>query len=142
MAAGKGCCKSRITDGEFQAIPQDCPAGGAGPALADEVPLCGSLTAGLAGSPGPAVQLPNAAMPIWFAALVAVPCQAHTKSEDRTVLWNCIADRAIYTNCGADLETIEPLGVELRGGHTVAVSWAEGETDYKVEVFRPFDYVA
>ena len=104
-------------------------------------PASGQL-AGLACPVTPAAQPPAAAVPIWFAALTAVRCQARTPSEKRVVLWDCVAGKAVYTNRGLDLETIEPLGVQLHGGQSVAVSWMPGESAYTVEVFRQFDYVA
>ena len=98
--------------------------------------------AGMAASSSPAIQAPAEALPIWFSALTAAHCQAHTKCVDRAVLWNCVAGRALYTNEGTEMETIEPLGVRLQGGHTLAVSWQPGESAYRVEVLRPLDYVA
>jgi hypothetical protein len=102
----------------------------------------GAPLAEMADAIGPAIQPPVAEAPIWFAALKAIDCQARTNGEDRAVLWSCVADRAIYTNYGADAEIIEPLGVRLQGGHTLAVSWLPGETAYRVEVLRPLEYVA
>lgn len=76
-----------------------------------------------------------AAMPIWLAALIASQCQATVNGKDHTVRWDCIAGRALYTNHGPVAERIEPLGVQLQGGHTVAVYWQPGETNYTVEVY-------
>jgi hypothetical protein len=160
MAFGKRVCNPRRMDGGggvqrdlavgasahrsyFQAL---CGPGPDRPALrvpvgraSVSVPDC---VAGLASSVGAAIQQPTAAVPIWFAALLAVDCQAHADGKDRTVLWNCVADRALYTNYGADLETIEPLGVQLQCGDTVAVSWLPGDSTYRIEIFRKFEYVA
>jgi hypothetical protein len=74
-------------------------------------------------------------MPIWFAALMATRCQATVNGEDHVVRWDCIAGRALYTNQGTAAERIEPLGVQLQGGHTVAVYWRTGATDYTVEIY-------
>jgi len=74
-------------------------------------------------------------LPIWLAALMATSCQASVNGEDHAVSWDCIAGRAVYTNHGAKAERIEPLGVQLQGGHSVAVYWRPGETNYTVEVY-------
>ncbi len=78
---------------------------------------------------------PGAAVPIWLAALAASRCRATGNGEKRAVRWCCISGRALYTNGGADTELIQPLGVRLQGGQTVAVSWVPGETAYTVEVY-------
>jgi hypothetical protein len=80
--------------------------------------------------------------PIWFAALLASGCQATGNGRDHAVEWNCVSGRAIYTNAGTHTERIEPLGVTLMEGHTLAVGWASGETTYSLEVFRVFDQCA
>ncbi len=74
-------------------------------------------------------------LPIWLAALAAARCQANRDGEDHTVRWNCVSGRALYTNAGADTELIQPLGVRLQRGQTLAVYWLPGETAYTVEVF-------
>jgi hypothetical protein len=131
--------RGRLTSARFSAAPDEPPA---------RVPLCRSLTASngkLAGFGGPAapeIQPPRAPVPIWFAALLATECQARTNGQDRIVRWDCVLGRAVYTNHGAEEETIEPLGVCLQRGHTVAVSWIPGETAYTVEIFGQFDCVA
>ncbi|HTX37947.1 MAG TPA: hypothetical protein VME43_23115 [Bryobacteraceae bacterium] len=104
------------------------------------LPSHGKL-AGFGGSTNAEIQSPSAPIPIWFAALLASRCQAKAGGQDRDVRWDCISGWAVYTNRGAETETIEPLGVCLEGGHTVAVSWIPGETAYTVEVFRQFDCV-
>lgn len=81
-------------------------------------------------------------VPIWLAALLAAPCQAAGNGEDHAVRWNCASGRALYTNGGAHTERIEPLGVTLKEGHTLAVCWAPGETTYSLEVFRQYDQCA
>lgn len=98
--------------------------------------------AGILDSAGPEVQSPATPVPIWFAALMATQCQAKANGEDRDVRWDCVSGRAVYTNRGPEMEVIEPLGVCLQGGHTLAVSWIPGETAYTVEVFRQFGCVA
>jgi hypothetical protein len=50
------------------------------------------------------------------------------------VAWNCASGRALYTNSGAHAETIQPLGVSLKAGQTLAVYWMPGETAYTLEV--------
>jgi hypothetical protein len=91
----------------------------------------------------PAVQRPPEPTPIWFAALMASRCQATANGADHVVQWNCISGRAIYTNHGSDTERIEPLGVSLQGGQTLAVYWIPGETAYTLEVFRQqYNYCA
>jgi hypothetical protein len=82
----------------------------------------------------------NDPMPIWLAALVATSCQARVDGKNHAVRWDCIAGRALYTNRSAMAEHIEPLGVQLQGGHTVAVSWQPGETNYTVEVYSQINH--
>jgi hypothetical protein len=90
----------------------------------------------------PAAELATEPAPIWLAALIASRCQAIANGKDHTVRWNHVSGRAIYTNYRPETETIEPLGVSLEQGHTVAVSWIPGETAYTVEVYRQFDLCA
>jgi hypothetical protein len=81
--------------------------------------------------------------PIWMAALLATPCQAVANGEDRVVRWDCASGRAMYTNSSEETEFIQPLGVRLQGGDTLAVSWMPGETAYTLEVYnRTMQYVA
>jgi len=75
-------------------------------------------------------------LPIWLAALAAASCQVNRNGEDHAVRWICVSGKALYTNAGADAEVIQPLGVRLQGGQTLAVCWLPGETDYTVEVYR------
>ena len=75
-------------------------------------------------------------LPIWLAALAAARCQANGNGEDHAVRWSCVSGRALYTNAGADAELIQPLGVRLQGGQTLAVYWLPGQTAYTVEVYR------
>ena len=56
----------------------------------------------------------------------ACACQAQAGGQSQTVQWNCVSGRAQYTNFGPDTVVIQPLGVRLHGGHTLAVSWAPG----------------
>ena len=73
--------------------------------------------------------------PVWLAALMAVNCQARSNGLHHEVCWDAVAGRAIYTNFGSHTENIEPLGVSLPAGDTLAVHWAPGETAYTVEVY-------
>jgi hypothetical protein len=83
----------------------------------------------------PANVLPEP-VPVWMAALIAARCAANAAGDIHAVEWNHVRGRAIYTNSGVDTELIQPLGVRLAGGDTVAVSWVPGETAYTVEVIR------
>jgi hypothetical protein len=90
----------------------------------------------------PLIQEPSHAIPIWLAALMATPCLATSKTERHDVLWNCIGGRAVYTNAGTDTELIQPLGVKLHRGDTLAVIWRPGETTYTIEIYRSNELVA
>src|SRR5450759_2296611 len=85
--------------------------------------------AGLHSGAGPVrAQLPEASqpsepVPIWLAVLLATSCKAQRNGENHAVRWNWVSGRALYTNAGRDAEHIEPLGVNLMGGHTMAVYW-------------------
>ena len=92
--------------------------------------------AGPVRAPLPEARRPSEPVPIWLAVLLATPCQAHRNGENHAVRWNWVSGRALYTNAGGDAEHIQPLGVYLMGGHTVAVCWMPGETAYTVEVYR------
>jgi hypothetical protein len=74
-------------------------------------------------------------LPIWLAVLLAAECQARGNGTDHHVRWDCVAGRAVYTNYGRDAEHIEPLGVSLSVGETLAVYWIPGETAYTMEVY-------
>ena len=76
------------------------------------------------------------AQPIWMAALLATRCLAVGHGRERAIRWECVAGRAVYTNTAGDCELIEPLGVTLQAGDTLAVDWAPGETAYTVETYR------
>src|SRR5437588_575174 len=80
-----------------------------------------------------AADMPAEPTPIWLAALIATECQATANGGDHAIRWNHVSGRAIYTNSGPETETIEPFGVSLLQGHTVAVSGIPGETAYTVE---------
>jgi hypothetical protein len=80
--------------------------------------------------------------PIWLAALFAACCQAHDEGEGHAVDWSCISGRAVYTNDGANAERIEPLGVNLFRGQTLAVYWMPGETAYTMEVYGQMEVCA
>ncbi len=79
---------------------------------------------------------PGEPVPIWLAVLFATSCEAQRDGEIHAVRWNWVSGRALYTNAGRDTEHIEPLGVRLLGGHTMAVYWIPGDTAYTVEVYR------
>ena len=72
--------------------------------------------------------------PIWMAALMATRCLANRDGKGFAVNWNHVSGKALYTNSGDDPELIVPLGVFLRGGETLAVSWVPGDTAYTLEV--------
>jgi hypothetical protein len=74
-------------------------------------------------------------LPIWLAALAAARCLVNRNGEDHAVRWSCVSGRAQYTNAGADAELIQPLGVRLQRGQTLAVYWLPGQTAYTVEVY-------
>ncbi|HEY1340399.1 MAG TPA: hypothetical protein VGF59_22965 [Bryobacteraceae bacterium] len=90
----------------------------------------------------PEAQAPAEPMPVWFAALIATRCQVTRNGADQPVLWNCVSGRALYTNQGADPELIEPLGVKLQCGQTLAVSWMPGDSHYTLEVIGNKERVA
>jgi hypothetical protein len=96
---------------------------------------------GLAVLAPPAEILPEP-VPVWLAVLLAARCQAMVNGQERAVRWNHVQGRALYTNAGVDPELIQPLGVQLERGQTVAVSWIPGETAYTVEVYRHYDLCA
>jgi hypothetical protein len=81
-----------------------------------------------------AIEMPQS-MPIWLAALFAACCSADDGGEGHAVRWRCISGRAVYTNASANAERIEPLGVNLHRGQTLAVYWMPGETAYTTEVY-------
>jgi hypothetical protein len=78
---------------------------------------------------------PAAPAPIWLAALIATRCQAIGAGADDAIVWKWVAGWALYTNTGVGPKFIQPLGVRLQGGETLAVTWGPGETAYKVEVY-------
>jgi len=92
--------------------------------------------AGLVRTPLPEASRPSEPVPIWLAALLASSCQAQRNGENHAVRWNWVSGRAVYTNAGRDAEHIQPWGVSLLGGHTLAICWMPGETAYTVEVYR------
>jgi hypothetical protein len=79
---------------------------------------------------------PTHTLPIWLAALLARGCRAIEGSVARPVDWRWVANRAMYTNDRADVEVIEPFGIPLRCGETIAVTWLSGETAYTIELLR------
>jgi hypothetical protein len=74
-------------------------------------------------------------LPIWLAVLMATSCRAQSNDSNHDVRWDRVAGRALYTNFGRDAERIEPLGVSLSVGETLAVYWNPGETAYTMEVY-------
>jgi hypothetical protein len=76
-------------------------------------------------------------LPIWMAALVARGCEAMVNGAARKIEWQCISGRAVYTNVGAETETLLPFGIAVAGGDSVVVSWLPGDTSYTVELDRP-----
>jgi len=78
-------------------------------------------------------------IPVWLAVLRAAGCLATGRDGARDVRWICASGRATYTNAGLAPVCIEPLGVQLPAGHTLAVSWGAGETEYSTEVYRRGD---
>jgi hypothetical protein len=80
--------------------------------------------------------------PIWFAALVANGCTAMDRAEGRAVNWLHKSGKALYTNSASDAEHIQPFGVSLRRGETLAVWWQPGETAYTLEVYNDLSAVA
>jgi len=97
---------------------------------------------GLVRTPLPEASHPGEPHPIWLAALFATSCEARRNGEKHAVRWSWVSGRALYTNAGRDAEHIEPLGVHLMGGHTMAVYWMPGETAYTVEVYRQTELCA
>ncbi len=88
----------------------------------------------------PEAGLQGEAVPIWLAALFATSCEVQRNGKNHAVGWDWVSGRAIYTNAGREAEHIEPLGVSLLGGHTMAVYWRPGETAYTVEVYRQSEW--
>jgi hypothetical protein len=74
-------------------------------------------------------------VPIWFAVLLASGCYTMVNGCSHSVPWEWLGDRAVYTNTGAYAEVIDPLGVRVESGCTVAVFWPVGETGYSVETY-------
>ena len=116
--------------------------GGGDPAAADLSAACLHSGAGLVRTPLPEASRPGEPLPIWLAVLFATSCEAQRNGENHAVRWNWVSGRALYTNAGGDAEHIEPLGVNLMGGHTMAVYWMPGETAYTVEVYRQTELCA
>ena len=84
----------------------------------------------------PEASRPSEPVPIWLAVLQATSCEAQSNGQHHAVRWDLVSGRAVYTNVGGEPEHIEPLGVSLLGGHTMAVYWMPGDTAYTVEVYR------
>ena len=99
-------------------------------------------SAGLVRTPLPEANRPNQPVPIWLDVLLATSCEVQRNGEYHAVRWSWVSGRALYTNAGGEAEHIEPLGVSLMGGQTVAVCWMPGETAYTVEVYRQTELCA
>jgi hypothetical protein len=106
--------------------------GGHGKSPADSALYSGS---GAIRTSLPEASRPGEPAPVWLSVLLAVACSAKCNGEQHSVRWSCVAGRATYTNPRGEAERIEPLGVSLQGGHTMAVCWKPGETAYTVEVY-------
>jgi hypothetical protein len=74
--------------------------------------------------------------PIWLSVLEATSCQARSRASKHAIRWQHVSGRATYTNLGNEEERIEPLGVNVPRGKTVAVSWLPGQTEYTVEIYK------
>jgi hypothetical protein len=112
------------------------PNRGGGDSAADLSAACLHPGAGPVRAQLPEASRPSEPVPIWLAVLLATSCEAQRNGVNHAVRWNLVSGRALYTNAGRDAEHIEPLGVRLQGGHTMAVYWTPGETAYTVEVYR------
>ncbi len=115
-------------------------SGGAASARSGEAGMMGTRQTAQRGrrqaaSSGAAQKPMYAPVPIWLAALSASRCLAVSDGQDHAVSWDCVSGRAVYTNAGENTETIQPLGISLQGGETLAVSWLPGETAYTIEVY-------
>ena len=75
-------------------------------------------------------------LPIWMAALFTSDCRATAPGSDCDIQWRCIDGRAHYTNDAGGALLIEPLGIRLENGQTLAASWTPGETSYTFEILR------
>lgn len=76
-------------------------------------------------------------LPIWFAALVANRCEAIDRAQAHSIHWTCISGKALYTNSRGEVVRIQPFGVCLQRGETLAVSWQPGATEYTLDVHSP-----
>lgn len=73
--------------------------------------------------------------PIWMAALFASACEASVNGSLHSICWENVAGRAIYTNNSREAEIVQPFGVKLQGGETLAVFWTPSDTAYTLEVY-------
>jgi len=78
-------------------------------------------------------------LPIWMAALITSGCRTAAAGSDGNVRWRYIDGRAQYTNDASGALVIQPLGIRLESGQTLAASWTPGQTNYTFEVFREHD---
>ena len=75
-------------------------------------------------------------IPVWLAALIAADCKAISRFEAHGIHWSCAGGRAVYTNLGRMRESVQPFGLTLEPGDTLAVSWRPSETEYTLELCR------
>jgi hypothetical protein len=80
--------------------------------------------------------MPPEPRPIWLSVLEASSCQAKSRGQNHEIRWQHVSGRATYTNVGSEEERIEPLGINVPRGKTIAVSWLPGQTEYTVEVYK------
>jgi hypothetical protein len=71
-----------------------------------------------------------------MAVLVATGCRAVSNAGEQAIQWESAGGRAVYTNTSADTQLIQPLGVSLQAGHTLAIHWAYGDSAYAMKI-RP-----
>ena len=104
-------------------------------ALSQHVALPGSSALSLPAASHLENKLSGKHAPVWLAALVAASCRAQCQGTYHEIRWRAVSGRAVYTNFGLCTERIEPLGVDLPAGDTVAVWWEHGDTAYAMEVY-------
>jgi hypothetical protein len=85
----------------------------------------------------PTIRESHKQLPIWLAALIANRCEAINRIQSHSIGWTCNSRNALYTNSGGDVERIQPFGICLRRGETLAVSWRPGDTEYTLNVCSP-----
>ncbi len=73
--------------------------------------------------------------PVWLAALVAASCRAQSQGTYHEIRWRAVSRPRRLYQFRPCTERIEPLGVDLPAGDTVAVWWEHGDTAYAMEVY-------